>query len=119
MTQDLHQAIANLLTATQKTDATLQALKAEAEAIQDKYDPVTLGRQQFNNWRASDEGKNWKQQQFKVTGGLCPGCSRIFPVVSCFHIDHIQPLSKHPHLAIELNNLRLLCAGCNLTKGSG
>jgi 5-methylcytosine-specific restriction endonuclease McrA len=117
MTQTLHQAIADLLGSIQKTDSTLGKLNAEAQVIEDKYDPVTVARSQYNNWQNSDEGKTYRQEQFKAIGGLCPGCSQIFPTLDCFHIDHIQPLSKRPDLATEPSNLRLLCSKCNLSKG--
>jgi 5-methylcytosine-specific restriction endonuclease McrA len=117
MTKDLHQAIAQVLNAIQKTDSTLKDLKVKSDAIKVKYDPVSLGRNQFNNWRSSDEGKTWKQQQFNTIKGACPKCSVIFPTIDCFQIDHIQPLSDRPDLAIDMNNFQLLCSACNLQKG--
>jgi 5-methylcytosine-specific restriction endonuclease McrA len=116
MTQELHQAIASLLTATQKIDSVLNAFKAEAQTIQDKYDPVTLARRQFNNWRSSADGQEWKRQQFHSIGGTCSDCQIVFPTVGSFHIDHINPLSKYPQLATKLSNLQLLCSECNLRK---
>jgi 5-methylcytosine-specific restriction endonuclease McrA len=117
MTQALHQTIADLLGAIQKTDSTLGKLSVEAQVIEDKYDPTTLARSQYNNWRNSHEGKTWRQEQFKAIGGVCPECSKTFPILGCFHIDHIQPLSKRPDLATDPSNLRLLCSKCNLSKG--
>lgn len=34
------------------------------------------------------------------------------------HVDHIKPRSKFPHLALEFNNLQLLCAACNIGKSN-
>ena len=34
------------------------------------------------------------------------------------HVDHIKPRSTHPHLALTLNNLQVLCQSCNLGKGN-
>jgi 5-methylcytosine-specific restriction endonuclease McrA len=117
MTYLLHQAIADLLDHIQKTDSTLGKLEADAQSIEDRYDPTTLARQQYDNWRATDEGKTWKQEQFKCIDGVCPECSVVFPTIDSFHIDHIHPLSKRPDLATEVSNLRLLCSRCNLSKG--
>lgn len=119
MNQDLHQAIANLLEATQKTDLTMKQLSAEAKSIDQKYDPVTLARKQFNNWRSSVEGKTWKQRQFEIIGGKCPNCPTTFPTIRHFVIDHIEPLCDRPDRACDVTNLQLLCHPCNLTKGSG
>lgn len=34
-----------------------------------------------------------------------------------WHVDHIQPRSLHPELALEICNLQVLCEACNLGKG--
>lgn len=119
MNQDLHQAIADLLDATQKTDLTMKQLSARVKSIEKKYDPVALARQRFNNWRSSNEGKVWKQSQFEIIGGKCSLCEDLLPSAAHFHIDHIESLSKHPDKALELSNLQLLCSPCNLKKGAG
>jgi 5-methylcytosine-specific restriction endonuclease McrA len=92
----------------------LQGHRAEKKRIDKYYAP----RQRFNRWRDSDEGKTWKQKQFKVTGGKCPECPATFLDSSHFVIDHIKPLCNHPNLALDLSNLRLLCHSCNLKKGA-
>lgn len=35
-----------------------------------------------------------------------------------WHVDHICPRSTHPELALEPSNLQVLCADCNLGKGT-
>jgi 5-methylcytosine-specific restriction endonuclease McrA len=34
------------------------------------------------------------------------------------HVDHIKPRSKFPELALEFNNLQLLCMECNIGKSN-
>jgi 5-methylcytosine-specific restriction endonuclease McrA len=119
MNQNLYQVIADLLAAAQKTDLTMKQLSAKAKSIEQKYDSVTLARQKFNNWRSSNEGKIWKQNQFEIIGRKCSLCEDLLPSAAHFHIDHILPLSKHPDKALELSNLQLLCSPCNLRKGAG
>ncbi len=34
------------------------------------------------------------------------------------HVDHIKPRSKYPDLALDINNLQILCESCNLGKGA-
>ncbi len=34
------------------------------------------------------------------------------------HVDHIKPRSKYPWLALEFENLQVLCADCNLGKSN-
>jgi 5-methylcytosine-specific restriction endonuclease McrA len=117
MTQELPQVIASLLNSTQKTDFQANALKVKFEAIKAKYDPVKLARQEFNNWRSSNEGKQWKSRQYKAVDGFCLGCGYYFPIDN-FEIDHIQPVTAAPHLAITLKNLQLLCSACNKKKSN-
>lgn len=35
-----------------------------------------------------------------------------------FHVDHIKPRLKYPHLALEKSNLQVLCENCNMGKGA-
>ena len=32
------------------------------------------------------------------------------------HVDHIKPRSKYPELALDVNNLQVLCEDCNVGK---
>lgn len=81
--------------------------------IDKKYDP----RHQFNLWRNSTAGRQWRKQKFREQLGCCAICGgKMEP--SHIHIDHIEPISKRPDLALELTNLRLTHPPCNLEKGS-
>jgi 5-methylcytosine-specific restriction endonuclease McrA len=35
-----------------------------------------------------------------------------------WHVDHVRPRAHHPELALEPGNLQVLCADCNLGKGT-
>ncbi len=35
-----------------------------------------------------------------------------------WHVDHVQPRARYPELALEPTNLQVLCADCNLGKGT-
>jgi hypothetical protein len=35
-----------------------------------------------------------------------------------FHVDHILPRSKYPHLQLSSKNCQVLCKLCNITKGA-
>lgn len=94
-------------------DKWLEQSKQTADKIKDKYDPRT----QFNLWRQSQDGKEWKQQKYIAQNFRCAkcGCSMLLEGA---HIDHIKPISTHPELNLDTRNLRLVHPLCNLTKGS-
>jgi 5-methylcytosine-specific restriction endonuclease McrA len=48
-------------------------------------------------------------------GRVCAACGRTD---GRMHIDHIYPRSKYPHLALDFNNLQVLCEECNIGKSN-
>jgi 5-methylcytosine-specific restriction endonuclease McrA len=43
----------------------------------------------------------------------CVACNRSLSAKGQSRVDHIKPLSTHPHLALSLANLRSLCPRCD------
>ena len=105
--------VKKLFEVSKQLDTSLAELKSMAAEIEAKYEPRT----EFNRWRDSQEGKLWKQKQYKIQKGLCVICRQPIQL-KCSHIDHKQPLSKYPHLALEPKNLRITCPDCNTSKGN-
>ena len=60
--------------------------------------------------------KSYKHTLFGIQEGRCKGCQEFFRFRN-LTIDHITPQSKGGTDHIE--NLQLLCAACNSTKGTG
>ena len=57
-------------------------------------------RSEFNRWRSSLEGQEWKNAQYEKQKGCCAICN--VPIeYSGSHIDHIKPISKFPEEALE------------------
>ena len=67
----------------------------------------------FTQWRLL------RYQALRRAGGRCECCGAT-PQSSGepLHVDHIKPKSIHPDLALELSNLQVLCADCNIGKGN-
>lgn len=104
--------VRELLMATKQVDRSLQQLQRRAAQIQQKYEPRT----EFERWKQTLGGRKWKRQQYKQQDGCCLMCQKPITLKGS-HIDHIKPLSRYPNLAIAPENLRILCADCNLGKG--
>ena len=66
--------------------------------------------------------REWRSVRYAVLEkfkGACLLCGRTYRdhgVV--IHVDHIKPKSKYPELALDANNLQLLCEDCNLGKSN-
>lgn len=64
--------------------------------------------------------QEWRSLRFKALeryGRKCLGCGRSAPDV-VIHVDHIKPRVKYPDLALDIENLQILCEDCNKGKGS-
>jgi hypothetical protein len=52
-----------------------------------------------------------------VYGPICMCCGSYPPEV-VIHVDHIKPFSVWPELALEFDNLQVLCENCNRGKSN-
>lgn len=62
--------------------------------------------------------RSWYQLRYraiKVYGRVCAACRTTEGEM---HVDHIKPRSKFPELSLEISNLQVLCASCNIGKGA-
>jgi 5-methylcytosine-specific restriction endonuclease McrA len=110
---DFLDLVSSLMLLKNKLDQQTKEFDKEAQEIRQYYSP----RNRFERWKATEDGKEWKEKQHKRQGGYCVVC-KIGIEIKGSHIDHIQPISKFPELAIDVKNLRLLCPDCNIRKGS-
>lgn len=67
------------------------------------------------------ESKEWKELRLVAIekyGLVCMCCgrdnSRKFPI----NVDHVKPRKFFPELALDINNLQVLCGPCNKNKGN-
>ncbi len=63
----------------------------------------------------SDAWRSLRYRAIKLYGRTCMCCKRTNIEI---HVDHIKPRSKYPHLALDINNLQILCRDCNLGKSN-
>ena len=63
----------------------------------------------------------WRVIRMKVLirdGRKCACCGATPDDGLKMHVDHIKPRKTHPELALDLNNLQVLCEVCNHGKGN-
>lgn len=59
----------------------------------------------------------WKQLRRKVFAKFGKQCMKC-GCHSSLAVDHIKPRSTHPDLALDFDNLQVLCSPCNSAKGN-
>lgn len=67
------------------------------------------------------KSREWRSLRFdalKKYGAKCCLCGASPETGAVMHVDHIKPRSKRPDLALDLSNLQILCADCNLGKSN-
>lgn len=65
--------------------------------------------------------QEWRILRYSVLverGARCEACGASAKDGKRINIDHIKPVLKYPHLALEKKNLQVLCSMCNRGKGS-
>jgi 5-methylcytosine-specific restriction endonuclease McrA len=59
-----------------------------------------------------------RMQVLKRDGTRCACCGTSPEHGAVMNVDHIKPRRLFPHLALDLDNLQVLCAECNHGKGN-
>lgn len=63
----------------------------------------------------------WRRMRMTVLrhhGARCMCCGATPEHGAVMNVDHIKPRRTHPHLALEFDNLQVLCGDCNHGKGN-
>jgi 5-methylcytosine-specific restriction endonuclease McrA len=71
-----------------------------------------------NAFYSSSEWKLLRAGIIEAQGDTCADCGRRITDVRDITVDHKHPRSKHPELALTLDNLRVVCRQCNSRKGA-
>ena len=72
---------------------------------------------EIRQFYSSPEWNLIRRQVIKENGRICSECKKYIRSNNEVTVDHIRPRSKYPHLALERQNLRVLCRSCNSMKG--
>jgi len=67
------------------------------------------------------ETYQWRKLRMEALlkyGPRCMCCGATPSTGAVMNVDHIKPRQTHPELALEINNLQILCHECNHGKGN-
>lgn len=67
------------------------------------------------------DSPQWRRVRYTALArskGCCELCGAVPVVGKPMHVDHVKPRSKYPALALEINNLQVLCVDCNMGKSA-
>lgn len=94
-------------------------LQIKAAIAQRKNKRVcTLAIPGNKNFLSSDQWAEIRYKAFLKYGRRCGCCGATPKDGARLHVDHIKPKSKYPELALDIDNLQILCADCNRGKGA-
>ncbi|MBE9047321.1 HNH endonuclease [Pleurocapsales cyanobacterium LEGE 10410] len=69
-------------------------------------------------WRLSPEGGiRFVKQQLEILHHKCPVCHNPLTEKSAT-VDHLRPKSKYLGMAVDENNMLILCHSCNAAKNN-
>jgi len=77
-------------------------------------------KERLNETRQFYSSPEWnliRKQVIKAKGRVCSECGKPITNSSDVTVDHIRSRSKYPELALDKQNLRVLCRSCNSSKG--
>lgn len=66
----------------------------------------------------ADEFRMLRHMVFLRDGEICAKCKTKPTKNNWLEIDHIKPVSKYPELALDIDNLQVLCKDCNREKSN-
>ena len=64
------------------------------------------------------EWRRLRMEVLKKYGAKCQCCGATPETGAIIHVDHIKPRLLFPQLALDINNLQVLCHECNHGKGN-
>lgn len=71
-----------------------------------------------NEFLLSFEWRRVRMEALKKYGPRCMCCGATPATGAVMNVDHIKPRKHFPHLALDINNLQILCETCNHGKGN-
>ena len=82
--------------------------------------PLSMTYDQANcdEFLSSYQWRQLRMVAIKKHGARCQCCGASAATGAVIHVDHIKPRRLFPELALDLENLQILCHDCNHGKGN-
>ena len=93
-------------------------LFAERRTKKKKQSEKLISEVASDSFLTSYEWRRVRMQVLKRDGARCVCCGASPKDGVRMHVDHIKPRRIFPNLALDLNNLQVLCEVCNHGKGN-
>lgn len=77
-----------------------------------------LEQERIKKHKAFLFSKEWKILRYKTLARYGSQCMACRTTVGVMHVDHIKPRWIYPSLALDPENLQILCSSCNIGKGA-
>jgi 5-methylcytosine-specific restriction endonuclease McrA len=71
-----------------------------------------------NDFLLTYEWRRVRMEALKKYGARCQCCGATPATGAVMNVDHIKPRKLFPQLALDVNNLQVLCNACNHGKGN-
>jgi hypothetical protein len=94
-----------------------QYAPSEIKITKFKYSKEDWRFVKSNEFLESFEWRKLRYEALLKNGRQCQCCGAK-PPNTVLHVDHIKPRKIHPELALDINNLQILCHECNHGKGN-
>lgn len=82
------------------------------------YRPVVRTDVKTSQFLQTYEWRRVRMEALKKYGPKCQCCGATPATGAVMNVDHIKPRKLFPHLALDVNNLQILCHECNHGKGN-
>ena len=90
------------------------SIKLKPSKLKKKYKRGVTGKAFL--W--SPDWRRLRYKALKLSNGRCQLCGRSPKDGIILNVDHIRSRRKHPELALDIDNLQVLCNVCNHGKGN-
>ena len=90
---------------------------SRARLVRHEKRPV-IPFEQTDDFLRTYEWRRIRMVVLKRDKAICACCNATRESGLRMHVDHIKPRKLFPHLALDVNNLQILCEVCNHGKGN-